>query len=138
MLSIAAKRSLASALAGAALASALIVADASADPSFQDLRSADAADAGRAAVDPPSSVADPSGDDFQDLRSADTRDYAADLSSASEPQAVAAQPARSGGFDVVSALLGAAAGTGLLIVLIAAVGLVRRRPSPGRHGSVGA
>ncbi|MGH2712409.1 MAG: hypothetical protein ACRDM7_00705 [Thermoleophilaceae bacterium] len=55
-----------------------------------------------------------------------------------EPQAVVDDPSSAGGFDLVSALLGATVGAGLLIVLVAATGLARRRPLTRRHGTVGA
>lgn len=42
------------------------------------------------------------------------------------------------GFDVSSAAIGAAAGTGLLIVTLAAGGLAWRRPITRRHGAAGA
>ena len=42
------------------------------------------------------------------------------------------------GFDVSSAAIGAAAGTGLLIVVLAAGGLAWRRPMTRRHGAAGA
>ena len=70
MFSAANRKSLTTALAGAALASALVVSGASADQGYQDLRSPDAVDAARAAGDPPRV------DGYQDLRSPDTRDQA--------------------------------------------------------------
>jgi hypothetical protein len=42
------------------------------------------------------------------------------------------------GFDVSSAAIGAAAGTGLLIVVLTAGGLASRRPTTRRHGTAGA
>jgi hypothetical protein len=42
------------------------------------------------------------------------------------------------GFDVSSAAIGAAAGTGLLIVVLAAGGLAWRRPTTRRHRTAGA
>ena len=41
------------------------------------------------------------------------------------------------GFDVSSAAIGAAAGTGLLIVALAAGGLAWRRPATRGHGAAG-
>jgi hypothetical protein len=131
----------AAALAGAAIASALVVPGAAAGQTYQDLRSPDAVDAARAAGDSPHasppapSVALVAKSD-QDLRSPDTRDRANGYDPALQPQTPARKPASPGGFDVPSALLGAVAGTGLLIVLLAAGGLARRRPSTGRHRAV--
>jgi hypothetical protein len=124
------KKGLATAMAGAALASALVVSGASGYP--QDLRSSDGVDEARVA----SSIATSAGDGYQDLRSPDTRDQAEGYGPARASQPVADQPSRSDGFDLPSAAIGAAAGTGLVIVLLAVGALSRRRPLRRRHGAV--
>jgi hypothetical protein len=142
MFSAAYKKRLATALAGAALASALVVSGASADPhaidaanraanppagdEYQDLRSPDAVDAARAAGDEP----DPT---TQDLRAPDTRDAAEGYSPTFESQPVADEPSSPGGFDWVSAAIGAVAAAGLSLVLMATLGL--RRPAARRAAS---
>ncbi|MET0835562.1 MAG: hypothetical protein ABWY97_02155 [Thermoleophilaceae bacterium] len=126
------------ALAGAALAPA-----ATAIP-YEDLRSPDAVDAARAAGEPPrvvpraAPIAALGGDGAQDLRSPDTRDVATGYgpTTASQP-AVDTSPA-SDGFDWTSAAIGAAAGAGLLLILIAAfagTGRPGRRSIPARGQS---
>lgn len=148
MFSAAYKKRLATAIAGAALASALAVSSASANHGFQSLRSSDAVDAARAAGDaprvapPPSSIAAPAAEQYQDLRSPNTSDQADGYSPKLESQPVVDEPSSPGGFDWVSAAIGAAAGTGLLLILLAAVaGSGRlRRPRPvtvGTQGTVG-
>ena len=136
MFSAANRKSLATALAGAALASALVVSGASADQGYQDLRSPDAVDAARAAGDPPRV------DRYQDLRSPDTRDQAENYQPTPEPQPAADEPSSPSGFDWVSAAIGAAAGTALLVILLAGVagtGKFRhpRSVNVGRQGTVG-
>ena len=148
------KKRLATGLAGAALASALAVSGASAnygsspnagDPpevapppssiavsaaeEYQDLRSPDAVDAARAAGDPQEVTTQA----YQDLRSPDTRDQAEGYSPALETQAVAGEPSEPGGFDVVSAAIGAVAAAGLSLVLMATLGM--RRPAARRAAS---
>lgn len=157
MISPALKTRLATALAGAALASALVVSGASAHygqqtdspayvpppPSsiavsaaeeYQDLRSPDAVDAARAAGDPPEATS-PSGPypvakDYQDLRAPDTRDLAEGYQPELPQQPVADEPS---GFDFVSAAIGAIAAGAVALVLMAALGL--RRPPRGRPAS---
>lgn len=146
MFSPAYRKSLATALAAAALASATTVSNAFADQhaidaaareaagmqstlgeEYQDLRSPDAIDAARAAVDPPKVVTS-----SQDLRSPDTRDYASDYAPSLEPQPVVDEPSTPGGFDWVSALIGAAAAAALALALMAIFGVGRpvgRRPA---------
>ena len=51
---------------------------------------------------------------------------------------VVADTAPDAGFDLSSAAIGAAAGTGLLIVVLAAGGLAWRRPITRRHGAASA
>ncbi len=54
----------------------------------------------------------------------------------SAPSTAVATP--DAGFDMSSAAIGAAAGTGLLIVALAAGGLAWARPTTRRHGTAGA
>jgi hypothetical protein len=61
----------------------------------------------------------------QDLRSPDTRDVAEGYHPTLPPEPSSAPV--SGGFDWVSAAIGAAAGTGLMIVAVALAGTGRRR-----------
>ena len=161
MFSAAHKTRLATALAGAALASALAVSSApahygnqgdapyvappassiaaSAAEEYQDLRSPDAVDAARAAGDKPESATTPhSGsypvaEGYQDMRSPDTRDAAEGYAPTLESQPVADEPSSPGGFDWVSAAIGAAAAAGLSLVLMATLGL--RRPPARRAAS---
>jgi hypothetical protein len=154
MLSVAYKKRLATAMAGAALASALAVSGASAVPAeqiiprtaddshkvppppssiaasaaeeYQDLRSPDAVDAARAAGDAPDAVT-------RDLRSPDTRDAAEGYSPTLESQPVAGEPSEPAGFDLVSAAIGAVAAGALSLVLMASLGL--RRPPRQRPSS---
>ena len=51
---------------------------------------------------------------------------------------VAVETAPDAGFDLSSAAIGAAAGTGLLIVVLTAGGLAWRRPIARGHGAAGA
>ena len=50
---------------------------------------------------------------------------------------MAVETAPEAGFDLSSAAIGAAAGTGLLIAAVAAGGLAWRRPMHHRHGAAG-
>jgi hypothetical protein len=136
---------LAVALAGAALAVGALAPGATAIP-YQDLRSPDAVDAARAAGDPPpaSSIAASAGRGYQDLRSPDardaalppklratgfqpaqdlrapdTRDAASGYGPTTASQPVVDESPASDGFDWTSAAIGAAAGAGLLLILIA-------------------
>jgi hypothetical protein len=153
MFSAAYKTRLATAMAGAALASALVVSGASADQhaidaaardaaglasapddrqvTYDDLRSPDARDAARQAAG--------QGLPRQDLRSPDARDAADGYRPTLEPQPAADQPSSPSGFDWASAAIGAAAGTGLLLILLAAIaGSGRlRHPRPVNVGSQG-
>jgi hypothetical protein len=116
MFSAAYKKRLATALAGAALASAMVVSGASADP-FTDSE--------RQKVE--------QFQGSQDLRSPDTRDQAEGYNPTLESQPVADEPAEPGGFDWVSAAIGAVAAAGLSLVLMATLGL--RRPTARRAAS---
>jgi hypothetical protein len=163
MFSVSYKRRLATAMAGAALASALVVSGASADPhaidaaeraanppapssiadpagdEYQDLRSPDAVDAARAAGDAPDaattpqSVPYPVAEGYQDLRTPDTRDRAEGYAPTLDSHPVADEPSPPGGFDWVSAAIGAVAAAGLSLVLMATLGL--RRPTARRATS---
>ena len=91
----------------------------SARQEYQDLRSPDAADAAPGAG-------------TQDLRSPDTRDYANGYAPTFDSQPVIDEPSAPSGFDWVSALIGAAAATGIALVLMAFFGggrLPGRRPA---------
>jgi hypothetical protein len=154
MSSLAMKRVVATALAGAAIASAFgpaaaaesrvqgpagAAAGASGSPSVPPPPSSIAASAGKAYEElrmpdrppPPSSIAAPAGQAYAELRAPDQP--AAQPTSESQP--VADEPS---GFDLPSAAIGAVVGAGLVLALLAAGGLVRRRPLTGRHGTAGA
>jgi hypothetical protein len=122
MFSAAYRKRLATAIAGAALASALIVPAAPADPHAIDTERAklgDAIDRARA------------GDGYQDLRNPDTRDQAEGYAPTPEPPLVADEPSEPTGFDLVSAAIGAVAAGALSLVLMATLGTrgPRRRPA---------
>jgi hypothetical protein len=136
MFSTAYNTRLASALAGAALASALVVSSASADQhaidahnravnpppvaSPQELRSSNT----RAQPEvgpPPSSIAKSAAEEYEKLRA-----QAAD-NPAPAPQPVADEPSGQGGFDLMSAAIGAVAAAAMSLVLMASLGL--RRPT---------
>ena len=150
MFSPAFKTRLATALAGAALASALVVSGASghygqqtdgpgyvppppssiavsAADEYQDLRSPDAVDAAREAGRPSELAA------TQDLRMPDTVDAAEGYQPTVAQQPVADEPSEPSGFDFVSAAIGAIAAGAVALVLMAALGL--RRPPRGRPAS---
>jgi hypothetical protein len=115
------KKGLATALAGAALASGLAVSGASAN--YERTQSPDAVP-----PPPPSSIAASAAEEYAKLRAPnqDSQPVPADETPPSD------------GFDVLSAAIGAAAGAGVLIVALAAAGLVRRRPLARGQGAVGA
>lgn len=155
MSSLAMKRVVATALAGAAMASAIgattatarpmegaawgAAADSVQSPSVPPPPSSIAASAGKAYEElrmpdpppPPSSIAAPAGQAYAELRAPDKS--AAQPTTESQP--VADEPS---GFDLPSAAIGAVTGAGLVIALVAAGGLVRRRPLTRRHGTAGA
>jgi hypothetical protein len=156
MFSAAYTKRLATALCGAALASAMAVSGASADPhaidthnsavaeaqaadTYQDLRSPDAVDAARAAggspevAPPPSSIAASAGDGYQDLRSPETRGQAEGYNPTPESQPVVDEPSEPAGFDLTSAAIGAVAAGGLSLLLMAILGM--RRPAGRRPAS---
>jgi len=155
MSSLAMKRVVATALAGAAMASAIgatpasarpmkgsawgVAADAGGSPAVPPPSSSIAASAGAAyeelrapdrpaAPPPPPPIAAPAGQAYEELRAPD--EPAAQPTA--EPQPVADEPS---GFDLPSAAIGAVTGAGLVIALLAAGGLVRRRPLTRRHGT---
>ena len=107
------RKALATALAGAALASAVGASGAAADQ-YVDLRSPDAWTAAQ--------------ESKTDLRMPDSREP---QSPAAMPDAqpVADEPSTPGAFDWLSAALGAAAGAGLLLILLA-VRAARDIPGP--------
>ena len=107
MLSTTVKRTMATALSGAALAGALGTPVASAMPS-----------------DPVRATGEPGGTQI-----------VAPTPRSTAPAVAEATP--DPGFDLSSAAIGAAAGTGLLIVVLGAGGLALRRPTT-RHGAAGA
>jgi hypothetical protein len=150
MFSPAFKTRLATALAGAALASALVVSGASASHGYQPAQpSADV-------PPPPSSIAVSAEEEYQDLRSPDTRDLAEgyapgnaqdlrspdtrDLAQGYQPELPAqpvadepSEPSEPSGFDFVSAAIGAIAAGGIALLLMVALGL--RRPPRERPAS---
>jgi hypothetical protein len=112
MFPLATKKAMATALAGAAIATSL---GASAPAAFGGSHPT-----GTPCPAPaPSLMATSAAEEYDRMRA-----DCASLASATEP--VPDEASASGGFDVPSAAIGAAAGTGVLIVLLAAGGLVRR------------
>jgi len=116
---------MATALTGAAIASSLAMPAASAAPVEQYLPSGSggASDAPCVAP-PPSSFAASAAEEYGELRPA--------CATATESRQVVDVPTAAGGFDLPSAAIGAASGTGLVIVLLAAGGLARNRRSAAR------
>ena len=111
MFSPTAKKALATTLAGAAIVSSLGASAARAQSG------SDAA--GTPCVSPPPSLlAASAAEEYAKLRAA-----CASLTSASQP--VAHESTETGGFDAPSAAIGAASGTGVVILLLAAGGLAR-------------
>jgi hypothetical protein len=121
MFSVAYKKRLATAVAGAALASALAVSGASADYGPEPTSSPEV-------PPPPSSIAVSAAEQYEDLRSPGTGDQAD--GSRPAPQ-VADEPSEPAGFDLVSAAIGAVAAGGLSLVTMATLGMRRpgRRPA---------
>jgi hypothetical protein len=117
---MATKNAMAAALAAAALASSLAAPAASAGPVEQFIPSAAGGATDAVSVPPPpSSIAASAGGEYEELR--------ASGSAGSEPHPAVGAPAASGGFDLASAVLGAAGGTGLMLVLLAAREVTRNR-----------
>src|ERR1041384_5621590 len=134
MSSLARKRMVATALAGATIAGALAAPTVSADSeSVPPPPSSIAASAGKAydelrsptdsqSVPPPaSSMAASAGKAYEELRAPDRLPTEPTVA----PAPVVDEPS---GFDLPSAAIGAATGAGLVILLLAAAGLIRRRP----------
>jgi hypothetical protein len=119
MLSAAFKKRLTNALAGAALASALAVSGASAAPAEQMIPRT-TGDTPEVAP-PPSSIAESAAEEYEKLRA-----QAAD-NPAPEPQPVADEPSGQGGFDFMSAAIGAVVAGAMSLVLMASLGM--RRPT---------
>jgi hypothetical protein len=135
MSSLAMKRVVATALAGTAIASAIGATAASARPMEQFMPGASGNSVDSPSVPPPpSSIAAPAGRAYEELRAPDQP--AAQPTAVPKP--VVAEPSSPSGFDLASAAIGAATGAGLVIVLLAAGGLARRRPLTRRHGTIGA
>jgi hypothetical protein len=131
MPSMATKKAVATALAAAAVASSVGAPGASARPVEQYIPGAAGGASDSPSVPPPpSSIAVPAAEAYQELRSADT------ASTGSLP--VVDEPSPAGGFDLPSAAIGAAAGTGLGIVLLAVGGLAGRGPMTRRQRPAGA
>lgn len=116
------KKTLASAMAAAALASAMAVSPAHAHHGFQSTGSPEVAP-------PASSIAASAGEDYQALRATGTGDLAS-ARPAPAQQPVVDEPS---GFDPVSAAIGAVAAAALSLVLMAT--LNTRRPTGGRAAS---
>ena len=144
------RKALATALAGAALASAVGASGAAADQYMDspdareaalaeqpntDLRMPDTVDAAREASDPssvappPSSIAQSAGDSYEDLRMPDSRERADGYSPTPDSLPVADEPSTPGAFDWLSAALGVAAAP----IVLGLVLLARRLPPPARH-----
>jgi hypothetical protein len=123
---------LATALAGAAIASALAVSGASADPHAIDAASREA-NPPQVVAPPPSSIAASAAEQYQDLRLPDRRMPPQHYATALDQQPVADEPSEPSGFDFVSAAIGAIAAGAVALVLMAAMGL--RRPPRGRPAS---
>jgi len=120
MFSAAYRKRLATAMAGAALASALAVSGASAHYGSQPVSPPDVAP-------PPSSIAASAAEEYQELRAPDAVHA---LTPGQQP--VADEPSEPAGFDVVSAAIGAVVAGGLSLVLMATLGMrraPRRRPA---------
>jgi len=118
MFSLSAKKAMATALAGAAIASSLGASAARAESGNAPCVSP-----------PPSRIAASAAKEYTQLREACA-------SPVSTSQSVADESSVSGGFDAPSAAIGAAAGTGVVILLLAAGGLARGwLTRPQRHAS---
>jgi hypothetical protein len=132
MSALARKRVAATALAAAALASAVGASAVSARPVEQFMPGAggDTA-ASQSEAPPPSSIAASVGEAYEDLRAAGAGEETQRYEPTRDSQPVVDEPTRATGFDLSSAAIGAA-GTGLLVILLAGVGasgrLRRARP----------
>jgi hypothetical protein len=132
MTSVGIKKATATALAGAAIVSSLCAPAVSARPAEQFMPGAagDASDS-PSVPPPPSSIAIPAGEQYTELRQAADRPTAASQPAVDESSSA-------GGFDLPSAAIGAATGAGLVMLLLAAGVVTRRRPLTRRHGAIGA
>jgi hypothetical protein len=125
MASMRVKKATATALTGAALAGALCApgVSAAADES-----------AWTSMPPPPSSIAASAGQAYEELRAASqVGDHGT-----SESQPAVHEGSTASGLDMPSAAIGAATGAGVVIMLLVAGGLARRRPVTREHGTVGA
>ena len=127
MSTLATKKAMATALAGAAIASSLAAPAVSARP--VGWAAAYASDS-PTVPPPPSLIAASAAEESEELRSPGA--------APPESQPVGDGRSPSNGFDLPSAAIGAAAGTGLVIVLLAAGGLARRGPLTRSHRAAGA
>ena len=135
MESVGIKKATAMALAAAALASWLCAPAVSARPAEQFMPGAAGAASDSPSVPPPpSSIAIPAGKEYEQLRS---QGQVADASTP-ESQPTVDETSPASGFDMPSAAIGAATGAGVVIVLLVAGGLARRRPLTRGHGAIGA
>jgi hypothetical protein len=108
------KKAMATAVAGAAIATSLGPSAAPAAPGESGGTLCPAP--------PPSLMAASAADEYEQMRA-----------ECASTQPVPDEASASAGFDVPSAAIGAAAGTGVLVVLLAAGGIVRRGSQTGRH-----
>jgi hypothetical protein len=109
---------MATALAAAAIVSSLAAPVVSARPVEQFIPAAAENVSYSSTAPPPSSIAASAAEEYEELRSAGAV--------AAESLPVADEPSPASGFDLPSAAIGAAAGTGLALALFAAAGLARR------------
>jgi hypothetical protein len=145
MLSTSGRTRVAVALVGAALAATVA---APGPVAAQDMRTPDSLD-GAARSSPPDGGGATT---YPDLRTPDARDPGEQASPSDDQRSpdaryvplptldappVASEPPAQGGFDVISAAIGAIAGAGLLIVLMALLG-AGGLPGRRRHGTLGA
>jgi hypothetical protein len=81
---------------------------------------------------PPSSIAVSAGEAYEELRASGTQGQATDYSTPIASQPAVGEPSTPGGFDLVSAVIGAVAAAGLALVSMAALGM---RRSIGRRAA---
>lgn len=126
MTATATKRKLATALMGAAFGTAALVPGASALPGPSGPQGAtgshDGAASTKAEVAPPPSRMAAAASEYETVRTPDAPDAS---QPASKLRLTVDEPSSSDGFDLLSAAIGAAAGTGLVVALLASRG--RRR-----------
>ena len=124
MFPLATKKAMATALAGAAIATSLGPSAAPAAPGESDAAGAPCV------APPPSLMAASAADEYSRLRA-----ECASLASTTQP--APGDASALGGFDTPSAAIGAAAGTGVLIVLLVTGGIVRRGAQTRRERPAG-